>query len=407
MQKAQNTCKLQMPLVRLLHKGRQLWHTLRLPPKFHAQIKDGRMDPAPITFCFGEHQRNPTHTASLLHLANETFIRRWNPRPMGTRIAERAEPTMNRAGAFHDWRYLRDALRGTDCNQVFDAVNFKVDVVQKYKAEPDDVESPLNNVEQTWRKATIDAIAVHIKSATEVNIVLPLVPSFLWPDWSVFRHVQNQDADPNFLAQALSKRAAEIFLSSRRAEQLKETNKSTQFVEKVGRHKKELLQLGDDVALIKQANSDRPFFALMKVSDPIVGDEPVELELWHLYCAMGLPEQHPWQQTLLARCYDWIGAISLLCAIQELLGKRVYSTMVAEPTSQSSHTTSLRENFLAALERACGYQEDIYMSPTTLSDLSGDSVVQSTREAQCLLECTAFLSNVLPPHLIDAIAQLQ
>ena len=44
MQAAQRKCKAQMPLVRLLAKGRELWHTLKLPQQLHAQIQDGRMD---------------------------------------------------------------------------------------------------------------------------------------------------------------------------------------------------------------------------------------------------------------------------------------------------------------------------------------------------------------------------
>ena len=97
----------------------------------------------------------------------------------------------------------------------------------------------------------------------------------------------------------------------------------------VGRHKKELLQLGDDVALLKQANSDIPFFALKLITPPQVeGDATIEKELWHLYPAMGLPGQHEWQQSLLARCKDFHAAACILQAIAEVLGLCVYSDMV-------------------------------------------------------------------------------
>ena len=86
---------------------------------------------------------------------------------------------------------------------------------------------------------------------------------------------------------------------------------------------------------MKQAGSDRPFFALMQVTEPSVqGEEPLESEIWHLYCAMGLPRQHAWQQSLLARCYDFHGAASILCAITNVLGRGLYSGMITDASSK-------------------------------------------------------------------------
>ena len=99
----------------------------------------------------------------------------------------------------------------------------------------------------------------------------------------------------------------------------------------VGRHKKQILQLGDegDEALLKQANSDRPFFALKHTIPPQVeGDEPKEQYLFYMYCAMGLPQQHDWQQALLARCKDFHAAACILLAIKEVLDVSVYPEQI-------------------------------------------------------------------------------
>ena len=82
-------------------------------------------------------------------------------------------------------------------------------------------------------------------------------------------------------------------------------------------------------ALARQLLANRRFFALTRVTASTVEEEePQESELWHMYCAMGLPGQHAWQQSLLARCYDFHGAACILRAIAAVFQIRGVSTSV-------------------------------------------------------------------------------
>ena len=79
--------------------------------------------------------------------------------------------------AFRDWRYLYNALsENTDCDKKMDHEKLHTDVVEKYKLDPDDIESDadLGNLGEFLAGATIDAITVHINSASEVNVTLPV-----------------------------------------------------------------------------------------------------------------------------------------------------------------------------------------------------------------------------------------
>ena len=89
---------------------------------------------------------------------------------------------------------------------------------------------------------------------------------------------------------------------------------------KVGRHKKNTVELGDDVALLAEANADRPYFGIM-VEDPENDkeDTPLVKEWFHIYNAMGLEYQLAEQQTFLCRCYDFEIAACYVRAMYEYL----------------------------------------------------------------------------------------
>ena len=156
---------------------------------------------------------------------------------------------------------------------------------------------------------------------------------------------------------------------------------------------------------MKQANSDRRVFALKRVTASSVEGEAQESELWHLYCAMGLPRQHAWQQSLLARCYDFHGAASILCAISNVLGKSVYSEMITEARPQGLNASSLRDDFLSVCDRATtGVIQGWPVQPGTLSKIAGESVVQSTLQARSFEDCVPFLDVVVSTELRQEIA---
>ena len=145
-----------------------------------------------------------------------------------------------------------------------------------------------------------------------LNVMLPVAPVLLTGGWFWSEDSWLSDDeryDPAFLVRELSIIAYQKFTTSEHGQKLFEQGHSLEHI--IGRHKKQILQLGDegDEALLKQANSDRPFFALKHTIPPQVeGDEPKEQYLFYMYCAMGLPQQHDWQQALLARCKDFHAA---------------------------------------------------------------------------------------------------
>ena len=62
--------------------------------------------------------------------------------------------------------------------ELFEA-KFHIDVLEKYD---DAYESEYLALHQeSWRSATIDAITVHIKGKSEVNVMLPVAALLLYP----------------------------------------------------------------------------------------------------------------------------------------------------------------------------------------------------------------------------------
>ena len=49
-----------------------------------------------------------------------------------------------------------------------------------------------------------------------------------------------------------------------------------------------------------------------------MNDDLEETEGWHMYCAMGLEEQHDLQNSILARCYSLRAANSVLHVVAHL-----------------------------------------------------------------------------------------
>ena len=177
-----------------------------------------------------------------------------------------------------------------------------------------------------------------------LNVMLPVAPVLLTGGWFWSEDSWLSDDeryDPAFLVRELSIIAYQKFTTSEHGQKLFEQGHSLEHI--IGRHKKQILQLGDegDEALLKQANSDRPFFALKHTIPPQVeGDEPKEQYLFYMYCAMGLPQQHDWQQALLARCKDFHAAACILLAIKEVLDVSVYPEQIFDT---SNHPTAFEE----------------------------------------------------------------
>ena len=114
--------------------------------------------------------------------------------------------------------------------------------------------------QKSWSNVAIDAITVDIKRESVVNVMVPAAPLLLSPHWSWINCEDHPESDPALLCQELSLSAARYFTRSPYSAEVVARHPGTTFKHISGRHKKQLLQLGDDVTLLQQANSDRPFF---------------------------------------------------------------------------------------------------------------------------------------------------
>ena len=113
------------------------------------------------------------------------------------------------------------------------------------------------------------------------------------------------------------------------------------------RHKKQLVDLGQDTVVMKQARSDRAAFTIEVHETNNEKDEAVITEWSHSYNAMGLMFQHPMQTALLARTYNLQVAACFVRSISNTLGCGV--RMSALGTSTDEESTGLRNNFLTAM----------------------------------------------------------
>jgi hypothetical protein len=114
--------------------------------------------------------------------------------------------------------------------------------------------------------------------------------------------------DPNLLARALAMKTHAVYGSGGL---------------EVARHKKRHEDYGEyGMTFIAQCRSDRPAFVIKEESD-----DSSRPDLLHLYCAMGLPDEHALQQTLLARCknsmmaacFTHVASVALNLDIEETL----------------------------------------------------------------------------------------
>ena len=96
------------------------------------------------------------------------------------------------------------------------------------------------------------------------------------------------------------------------------------------RHQKATWEFGEETVVLSKCRSDRAAFAVV-VEQPLPGDRgaPVRTEWSHTYCAMGLPKQHAWQQTILARIRNVDVAACFLKAVVRILGAGFYRSLVS------------------------------------------------------------------------------
>jgi len=157
------------------------------------------------------------------------------------------------------------------------------------------------SVQEEWLPFCIDAVTVHLQGEESALVMLPVACG-----------LRKDDADPNFLIMMLAHRAFLHYQTHHDAN----VDVGT-VTRRVVRHKKEELEVGGHRYIIAACWTDRPAFELVCESGA-QGDIPRVLLHW--YAAMGLAQQHLWQQTLLARCFSMKMAASVTAVCQEVMG---------------------------------------------------------------------------------------
>ena len=128
------------------------------------------------------------------------------------------------------------------------------------------------------------------------------------------------------------------------------------------RHKKQIIDLDTGVTrrgasasltgtvMQESARSDRPGFV---VEERTTGDGKWQ-EVVEFYAACGLPLQHEFQQSLLARCHNVAVAVSVVTAAARLLGVAPRRTTInfSGDTARVSSTVALalKQGFITRLE---------------------------------------------------------
>ena len=306
--------------------------------------------------------------------------------------------------ALMDWKYLNEHLKGNpDCGTRAQPVRFNVDVLAVYSTDMDGDGSEGEDVpivpsaaeiEEMWRPVAIDAVAVHVRSATEVNISLPVAAVILLPEWQWdSRLLAGHKKDPTWLVRLISERACDYFKRSERGRELLESGYLITHGTK--RHKKQVVDLGEDAVTLRTANSDRAAFCVLVAKDAKDDDgvEPVETEWSHSYIAMGLDLQHSLQTALLFRTYNFEVAAAVLRAIGVTLDCGPRLSAMSFP--QDDEAAVAKEGFFKAMDEA-----RVFLKPEnpgqSLKILSvDDPAVHAVANAVCVKDCLPFMKAVL------------
>jgi hypothetical protein len=193
--------------------------------------------------------------------------------------------------------------------------------------------------------------------------------------------VLGEGASANWLIMELLAGAGRAFADAGRAHALD-----------VAAHKLDAVKLGDSLYSIAQCASDRPGFSLTEQGAG--EDQPPSL---YCYLAMGLPEQHPEQQTLLARCSSVATAAVYVAAVQRLLGLRLRAECVAASQEPERARTVRDELALAGVKFAAEeFDREKWMNNREL--------LQRAQAARSDAQMVGYLRAALPARLQGALA---
>ncbi|CAK0871487.1 unnamed protein product [Prorocentrum cordatum] len=373
----------QMPWVRLIDFGEKEWTRLRVPVRFREAVRDDAAPPAFYSAVYWHRLQHPSIPRSADWEEVQQFVRAVGR----TRSARRADvaarlqqtgqdavETETSPDDEEEWACLDGSLKwNPDCAKAGDPPVFRTDVIQIFAEESDpDIDyadeedmmrrgPPVEFLEERWPGVAVDAVCVHLRSETEVNISFPVAAELLLSDWewAATAPATGRDDDPNWLVRHVSKTAWEFFKEPGRGKALLTAGAGIE--RNTRRRKKQLTTLGEDTFVLCQARSDRPAFCIdvmerqvrvdleeSAVGDEGAGDSMVETEWSHAYVAMGLFLQHSSQTALLARVYNLDLAVCFVKAVCRAL--RVCVRDGAIWASEDDAGRALRASFQLSLE---------------------------------------------------------
>lgn len=202
----------------------------------------------------------------------------------------------------------------------------------------------MHEVKQHWNSRVIDACSLYVHSDTDCLLTLPVMTKV---------YVKNSAGhDVNFLLRTLALDTFADFENTRLYQEQIGLKRIVSLA--VLRHKKEEIHIGDHCMVLAHCRSDRPAFVIRSRAD----HDLKWTEIMHLYAAMGLPQQHWLQQSLLARCYlSHSVALCLLSSIKELLH-------CSDCTL--SHTEGVSTECLNNIRSAKDFPKDFFPAPTSV-----------------------------------------
>lgn len=336
--KWQEQCLGQMAWVRLLDFCEKEWNRLRVPHIQRCAVAQNMPSPILSSPVFWQHLKGIPKDGVSAEQVNAMFIdvvgqcSKLSMPIEQERLPGSAAPSEAvtlQTTLMKDWSYIRNELaNNSDCAKNAAVPVFSIDVIQMFAESSNDdqlVDENLEDnatyeLEQKWRRVAVDAVTVHLKKDNEINIMLPVAAELLLPGWKwqMTRPPTGHPLDPTWLVRHVSESVFKFFQSSSRGQFL--PGEGHVVKHGVCRHKRQLVDLGQDTVVMKQARSDRAASSIEAHETYSEKDEFVLTEWSHAYVAMGLLFQHHLQTSLLARTCNLEVAACFLRSISSTIG---------------------------------------------------------------------------------------
>jgi len=337
-----------LPWLRFLDMAGDLWQDLGVPVHRQFRLESGATIPLPLADSPMLQGQVLGLSLALAHDLVRAAAALYDYVCWSAGVKAMADSEVSAANTVWDWRFWSTALRENfDCSTQVDQIKWERDVVKIYGGVDADIGFDTSEALDRWPEVAINCLCVHVISDKEFNIALPVAPALRFPRGA---YEWREEDDVNFLIREVAERAYQVFCTSDTYEAVKNQGGTAHF--HVGQHKKEEVQLGSDMAVLKTENSDRPYFATMVQDPPVEKDDTPHMQEWsHAYRAMGLAHQHKAQDTILCRVYNLELAACHVHVAQEMLGIDIHERLITAGDSDAAQDA--RVQLLAKLWKRC------------------------------------------------------